>query len=364
MNNGKLSAAVEPLRELLYQQETVLAELKKSTGKLIAGLVCDMLPVEVLASFDLIPVRLLPMGTNKLLNCSGIITDLELDIGLFDWIIIADRCCKKINFKNGATNLLRFKNFSKYGEEASIELHGFLDKLLKDIGLPGVEHIDNGKLASAVQEYDTLRRLIRGICSVRLHKPDLLTNEDMFTILTAGQCLPPEVITRQCVSILDLLNRTETTYDKTHISSLVYGGMIERGIIFDKIEDAGLLVAEDDTCNGRRQFDISLNYESKYLYYEILDAFSYRPLCPSMRSVDERFELLYKLLKNYNIELVVFLSNNDCKARNEQVDRLKKKLMRLGIDSLVITEKNVSSVVKKYVSSVKEMIQITNVPKR
>ena len=93
-----------------------------------------------------------------------------------------------------------------------------------------------------------------------------------------------------------------------------------------EIERAGCVVAEDDICNGRRQFDISHNPESRGLYYEMLDALSYRPLCPSLRPVNERFDLLYRDLKNYGIEMVVFLRDTLDRAMAAELETLRVRL--------------------------------------
>ena len=54
-----------------------------------------------------------------------------------------------------------------------------------------------------------------------------------------------------------------------------------RRLSVDDMRMPAALSLEDDFCNGRRQFDLSHNASSEYLYYEILDACTYRPLCPS-----------------------------------------------------------------------------------
>jgi hypothetical protein len=72
-----------------------------------------------------------------------------------------------------------------------------------------------------------------------------------------------------------------------------------------------------------------------------------------VRPVEERFELLYRLLKNYDIETVIFISDSDCPCRNEQIGYLRVRLMRQGIDPLVISSSNAASVVGDYVKKVK-----------
>ena len=123
-------------------------------------------------------------------------------------------------------------------------------------------------------------------------------------------------------------------------------------VIADSIEESGILLIEDDSCSGRRLFDISLNAESEYIFYEILDAYSYRALTPCLRSVNERYELLYKLLRNYNISTVIFFRDKNCSESVKDIEYLRIKMMRDGIDPLVIDENNYREIVRDYVKRV------------
>jgi len=133
------------------------------------------------------------------------------------------------------------------------------------------------------------------------------------------------------------------------IHGMLYSGKNIPSEIADNIEKNGIMIIEDDTCNGRRLFDISLNAESEYIFYEILDAYSYRPLTPCLRPVNERYDLLYKLLKNYNIDTVIFYKDENCSEAVKDIDFLRIRMMRDGIDPLVIDENNYRDIVSEYV---------------
>ena len=114
------------------------------------------------------------------------------------------------------------------------------------------------------------------------------------------------------------------------------------------IESLGINVAEDDSCAGRRCFDLSTNAESDYLFYELLDSYSYRPLTPCMRTQEERYELLYKLLRNHGIETVIFVEDAGCGLSSAHIDYLRVRMMRDGIDPLVITPVNCAEKIRGY----------------
>lgn len=355
MRDSVLGFMVEPLREMLYQADTIIRGVTEREGKRVVGLACDMLPVEVLSAFDLVPVQLPAIFMYDHMICREASESLYAEsFKLYDYIIFSKKCCHRIAAENSlGVPCLYFDNPSGYGEEASIALHHSLDEILREMGI-NLKELDKVRLAEVTEKYNTLRRLVRGICSMRKNKPELISQDDLFVVFEAAQCLPPDVIIAQLASLLERMN-SENSVKRDGIASLLYGGIIGDGKLLDEIEDAGCLIAEDDLCNGRRQFDLSYNVNSPYLYYEILDSFSYRPLCSSVRPAEERFELLYRLLKNYGIETVIFLSDSDCPCRTEQIGYLRVKLMRQGIDPLVINTVNAAALVADYVKTVRSL---------
>jgi hypothetical protein len=354
MRESELGFMVEPLREMLYQADTIIRGVSGREGKRVIGLACDMLPVEVLSAFDLVPLQLPAIFMHEHEICRKASESLYAkSFEVYDYVVFSKKCCHRITGENSlGVTCLHFDNPTGYGEEASIALHQSLDEILSRIGI-NLKDLDKVRLAEVTEKYNALRRLVRGICSLRKNKPELISHDDLFVIFEAAQCLPPDLVVGQLGSLLERLNSAKSSVRSDTIASLLYGGIIGDGKLLDEIEDAGCLIAEDDLCNGRRQFDLSYNVNSNYLYYEILDSFSYRPLCSSVRPAEERFELLYRLLKNYGIETVIFISDSDCSCRNEQIDYLRVKLMRQGIDPLVINGLNAASVVSDYVKTVR-----------
>jgi benzoyl-CoA reductase/2-hydroxyglutaryl-CoA dehydratase subunit BcrC/BadD/HgdB len=122
--------------------------------------------------------------------------------------------------------------------------------------------------------------------------------------------------------------------------------------VLDEIEEAGCLIVEDDACGGRRQFDMSYNHESPDLLGEILDAFSYRPRCPSVRPVGERIELFYSMVKSHGIEMVIFIEDLCCPSRQRDIENLRIRLMRSGVDPMVVSSKDAVVKIRDYVSKI------------
>ncbi|HDP80145.1 MAG TPA: hypothetical protein ENN21_04810 [Spirochaetes bacterium] len=65
-------------------------------------------------------------------------------------------------------------------------------------------------------------------------------------------------------------------------------------------------------------------------------ALRFRSLCPALRPAGERFDLLYSRLGNQGIDLVVFIEDTMGPCGREQMEYLRVRLMRVGIDPLVV----------------------------
>lgn len=351
MKSSRLGYLVEPLREMIYQADMIIRGYREKKGIKVAGLSCDILPFEVLASFGILPLRI-PLQAGNTFGCAaGELSPALRQDEVYDYIIIPGKCCGR---KGSMAPALEFISPAGYGEEAAIGLHHAMDALLREMGLSGIKELDARKLAEVTESYNVMRRLIRGIAEARRGKPDLLSNEDLFLLFESAMVLPPEHVTDTLAAVLETLNREQAKTGKTGFSVMAAGGYLREAGILDGMEEAGCLVAEDDFCNGRRQFDLSHNASSEYLYYEILDAFTYRPLCPSLRGPEERYELLYKLLKNHGIETVVFLGDGDaghgggCPGRSLEREYLRVRLMRAGIDPVITTGAEAASAMREY----------------
>jgi len=155
-------------------------------------------------------------------------------------------------------------------------------------------------------------------------------------VMEGALCLPPGAVVEHLALVLRHLNeeRPEETARLPRVMAV--GDYFGDGTVLDRIEEGGFIVTEDDSCLGRRQFDMSYPADSAGLYEEIIFALRFRPLCPALRPAGERFDLLYRQLGNQGVDLVVFIEDTMGPRGREQMEYLRVRLMRAGIDPLVV----------------------------
>lgn len=347
MKQSTLSHLVEPLREMLGQYDFVLNGYRERSGLRLAAVTCDILPAEIMSCLGMVPLRLPSFLAGRCV-AAGVLSLGSL-AGTYDCLVIPSGCAGRAGIGESGVPVREFAYPSGWGEPARRLMERALEGLLGAEGLPGLAALDRERLRAATIEYNGLRRLARGIASVRKEKPGCLSCADLAVVFEAAVVFPPAVAAGHLAAILDALNRAESAGPGGMVPSLVYASFAGGAALFDVIEDAGCLVAEDDACGGRRELDMSYNHEADDLAAEILDAFSYRPRCPSVRPLGERVDLFYSQLKSHGIEAVIVIEDFCCPARARDIEALRVRLMRAGVDPIVVNSSNACEKVREYV---------------
>jgi benzoyl-CoA reductase/2-hydroxyglutaryl-CoA dehydratase subunit BcrC/BadD/HgdB len=250
-------------------------------------------------------------------------------------VVISDKACFcNKNIKSIPHYI--FKTPEGFGEDAAVALHNEISIMLNTLFNIDIKSINIETLQKETAVYERLRRLIRSISTLRSENRSILSNDELSLIFEIALILPPEIAIQYLNPVLEEIKISDNRHEDIKIRALLYGKKYIPHLLADNIERTGILIAEDDLCTGRRIFDISLNAQSEYIFYEILDAYTYRPLWACLRPVNERYELVYKLLRNYQIDCVIFYKDENCHDLNRDIDYLRIKLMRDGIDPLVI----------------------------
>ncbi len=341
---------VEELREMLDHLPAILKIYREDTEALLVPQNSDFLPREVFGCFGVEVIRY-PSGIRTFEGCTAISGE-NFPRELFDFFVFPDALRNSIPAGSSSGNLF-FEGFAGYGEDAAVMLHASLDKLLQQMGKGTIKEIDVAQLQKKAELHNTMRRLVRGIASLRREFPGCLSYGDLMTVFDAAMAFPPELVLDHLEHLMTSLQQADKPGKENRLECMVYGGTGIDPELFEKIEESGVAIAEDDHCNGRRQFDLSVNAASEYVFYELLDALTYRPLCPLQRPPEERYELLYRLLRNHNIDAVVFLRDCCCPRRLNEMEYLRVRLMRDGIDPVIAGDDALSEI-NRYLARIKK----------
>jgi hypothetical protein len=344
MKYKAITDVLDRLKKIEFIYEDLIKKFKNEKGKKTIASPCFFIPPEINSAFDIVTLKI----PEFILNDPSRSEKLN---SLYDAVIIPEKECFCSSISSEITAHI-FRTPAGFGEDAAVSLHNEIASMLKELFGIELKSINIETLQNETSTREKLRRLIRSISSLRSENRFLLNHAELSLIFETALILPPEIAIEYINPVLEEMKKISDKHDKALIQGMLYGGKTIPSFIADSIEDSGILLIEDDSCSGRRLFDISLNAESEYIFYEILDAYSYRALTPCMRSVNERYELLYKLLRNYNISTVIFFRDQNCIDSVNDIEYLRIKMMRDGIDPLVIDENNYREIVSGYVERV------------
>lgn len=342
MNYNSIKKEIEKISGIETAYKEIMDEFIRKHPKKIIASPCFIIPPEINAAFNIITLKIPEFVMNN--------TDSAKKIyELYSAVITPEKNCYCNNCIDMEIKTYTFRTPSGYGEDAAVSLHNEISLMLETLFKINIKSINIESLQKETYTYETLRRLIRSITALRNENLSLLNNSELSLIFETAVILPPEIAIEYITPVLEEMKKINTKNEKSLLRGMLYAGRTIPSQIADSIEENGIMIIEDDSCSGRRIFDISLNAESEFIFYELLDAYSYRPLTPCTRPVNERYELLYKLLRNFNIDTVIFFKDDNCGLSVEDINFLRIRMMRDGIDPLVIDSKNYSEIVSDYV---------------
>jgi len=344
MKHKAINDILDRLRKIESIYEDLIKKYKNENGKKIIASPCFFIPPEINSAFNIVTLKI----PEFILNDPSRSKKLN---SLYDAVIIPEKECFCSSISSEITAHI-FRTPAGFGEDAAVSLHNEIASMLTELFGIELKSINIETLQKETSTHEKLRRLIRSISALRSENRFLLNHSELSLIFETALILPPEAAIEFITPVLEEMRKISDKHDSSLIQGMLYGGKTIPSVIADSIEESGILLIEDDSCSGRRLFDISLNAESEYIFYEILDAYSYRALTPCLRSVNERYELLYKLLRNYNISTVIFFRDQNCSESVKDIEYLRIKMMRDGIDPLVIDENNYREIVRDYVKRV------------
>jgi benzoyl-CoA reductase/2-hydroxyglutaryl-CoA dehydratase subunit BcrC/BadD/HgdB len=341
---NSVKTEIEKLKSIETDYIKIIRSCRLEQKKKIISSPCYFIPPEIFAAFDILSLKIPEFLLNRpdFPSVSGM---------LYDAFIVPEKDCLCSSNLPDKLRVYAFNTPSGYGEDAAVSLHKEIQAMLNNIFNLDIKAINIEALKKETAIYEKLRRLVRSICALRYENRNLLRNSELSLIFETALILPPGTAMDYLTPVYEEIKKMNDKDQVQNIRAMIYGGKKIPDEIADSIEDKGIIIAEDDSCTGRRAFDMSLNAESDYILYEILDSYSYRPLTPCMRPVHERYELLYRLLRNYGIQTVIFFKDEKCSSSINDIDYLRIRMMRDGIDPLVIDKSNYNDVVSGYITN-------------
>jgi len=324
----------------------------KSEGRKVLGYFCSYIPEEIIYAAGILPIRMrargctdTPMGDAYMTSTTCSFTRCCLELANrkeYDFLdgIISCNCCDQVRrlYDN-----LRYKTPFPFhyimgipGYVSDVTIDWFKHELVKFKKILEEEFnvtISQEELKKIINVYNKSRSLLKDLYMLRKRDNPPISGTDIIKILSAGITIPKEKFN-------ELLELQFKQFDeKKGISDyrariMLVGSMLDEPEYVEIIENLGGLVVIDSLCVGTKYF---WDFVDETL--DPLEALAKRYLskisCPRMTDgYLKRAEFMVDLIKEFNVDGVIFQRMKFCALWWAEIFMLRNKLKEEGIPFL------------------------------
>ncbi len=349
-------SSLEKLRSVARRPYDYAKSVQSSESKPILGFFCSYTPEEIITAAGAMPFRL--FGTREDISkadahlqsycCSLVRGGLEDALtGRLDFLrgVVFPHTCDSIQRLSDIWRLntgmsvhfdvvLPVKLTTESARSYMIAtLNSFRSELEQGLGVT----ISDDALYEAIHTYNRIRELLGNIYAFRSRNPSQLAASDIYYIMKAAMVMDRSALVEQ----LDLLwtelrDKAGDEQDSGRKRVLLTGGICTLPDVYTLIEDAGGDVVWDDLCTGTRYFEGKVREDGDPIE-AIADRYLTRMVCPAKHmGMTIRGEHLIRLVREKQIDGVVFLFLKFCEPQGFDYPYLKDFMDRSGIPTLLL----------------------------
>lgn len=331
----------------------------KNMGKKVFGYFCTYVPEEIIHAAGIIPVRIMggfdditladahlpsyvcsfarscyDQGLKGIYNyLDGVVFPCTCDtiIGLYS-IWKADIKTPYIGFVDPLC--AKTETAKKYFRE---EVARFKDSLENFLG----KEISDTSLKNSIEVYNENRRLLKEVYELRKSSHPPISGVEALDIARSSMLSPKEEHNHLLKNLLDKISEREHL-PKPGARILISGSAIYDTEILKMIESSGGIIVADDLCTGTRYFWDLANTNASPLD-AIADRYYERIPCPCNYPPERRLKHILSLIKDYNVEAVIFTLQKFCDPHLFDHPFIEEKLKDAEIPTLLVETEHMTS---------------------
>jgi len=219
-------------------------------------------------------------------------------------------------------------------------LIGELERLKSSLELFMGRSIADEELNRSISLYNQSRSLLRKLYRLHEHRPDLITNLDVFNAIKSSMLIPKEL---HNLMVSDLIRAVEQEARENNsddaacrVRVVLTGKVWEPPAVIEILDKSGVVCVADDLCTGYRYIanDVA---ESGDPLEALADRQLKRPPSPCfVNRKQDRLEYLVQKVKESNAAGVIFLHLKFCETENYDYPLLRDALFAANIPNIRI----------------------------
>jgi benzoyl-CoA reductase subunit C len=333
----------------------------KNEGGKVLGYFCSYIPEELIYAAGILPIRVrartctdTPMGDAYMnpTTCSFTRCCLELanrnEYSYLDGIVSCN-CCDQIRrlYDN-----IRYKAPFPFhyimgvpGNVTPTTIDWFKHEIIKlkqTIEENFNASITDTDLRKVINIYNESRSLLKELYMLRKQDKPSITGTDVMHIILAGVSMPKDQFNELLSQQLKEIDSIEGNTDH-RARIMVIGSMLDDPEYLKIIEDLGGLIVTDSLCIGSRSF-WDLVDEKKNPIDALAERYLSKIPCPRMTNGHaERSDFMMSMIKEFNVDGVIFERIKFCALWWPDIFLLKRKLKEENIPFLELEREYVLS---------------------
>jgi bzd-type benzoyl-CoA reductase N subunit len=329
----------------------------KQKNKKVVGFMCMYVPEEILYAANILPVRLRAPNCVETtsadvylshLNCTFIRSCLQFTLEdkykFLDGLVFTNSC-DHVRRMYDILREIRPTDFPllylisvphKVDDDLISWFRDELDRFKESVEKTFGVEITDASLRNAIDVYNETRSLLRQLYDLRKGKNPPLTGAETLSVIVAGFSLPKNRYNELLRQLLDELGEREGISDYRARLMIAGSGGCDNPAYLQVMEDLGGLIVTDSLCFGSRYFWEPVEVDNDPLL-SLAKAYLKRPSCPRMvDNAGERCDFIKQMVKDYNVDGVVFQRIRYCDLWGGQLLYLEKEMKESSIPMLSI----------------------------
>lgn len=339
-----------------------IEDWKKGGGKVI-GMVCCVVPKELILAAGMLPFRLRGTGSQGTELSEKFTGDLccsfprnffnqaqKGKLDFLDGVVFTNNCDHyRRLYDNWHTAGIRtpflhmISNPKRIAEQArqwyEDEMTMLCHHLQEHFGVTITEE----NLKQAIRLSNETRRLQRRLYELRKAEHPCLSGAEALAVMVASTCMPPQIYNQKLESLLSELGPAGGSHQGTRL--MIVSSSLDNPVFLELIEELGGMIVADYSCFGvrligpeiRESGDSPLKILSQYYLSEVLS-------CPRLYGDQpQRMRFVKDTIRDYKVEGVIGDWLIFCDTWNVFHYMLKQELKKDGIPFLMIEREYIPS---------------------
>ena len=289
------------------------------------GWKCTYVPEEIIMAAGFIPYRIMGanIGINKAksylqgnlnpytqscLECA-----LKGDYDFLKGVIIgnSDDASRRLfdvwqkYLKNAFVYLLDIPKST--GEDAIERYKLEIENLIRQLEKKFEIKITDASLRKSARIINETRNILNSLNEVRKKDSSFVKSSEFLEIMKLAMTQPKELFNKSfSLALKEAVSKEKNINAKSGPRILLTGSFQDQGWLTDIIEELGGSVVCEDICTRVRYFADNVDEESDDILSAISKRYIQKPPCARMVDLDKRLKHIYNLLKEFNINGVIY----------------------------------------------------------